>query len=75
MLAAGNTSFYKIENGIKKYYDASTKSYKPTPGGQSFIILDNLRNNTPVWKNSGATLHDIGDGVLNLEFHTKMSIN
>jgi 3-hydroxyacyl-CoA dehydrogenase len=73
MLAAGNTSFYKIENGIKKYYDASTKSYKPTPGGQSFIILDNLRNNTPVWKNSGATLHDIGDGVLNLEFHTKMN--
>lgn len=73
MLAAGNTSFYKIENGIKKYYDVSSKSYKPTPGGQSFIILDNLRNNTPVWKNSGATLHDIGDGVLNLEFHTKMN--
>lgn len=26
-----------------------------------------------VWKNSGTTLFDIGDGVLNLEFHTKMN--
>lgn len=73
MIQAGHTSFYKIENGIKKYYDVASQSYKAMPGGDSFIILDNLRNNTPVWKNSGTTLHDIGDGVLNLEFHTKMN--
>ncbi len=73
MLAAGNTAFYKIENGVKKYYDQQSKSYKAIPGAESFIILDNLRSNKPVWKNSGGILHDIGDGVLNLEFTSKMN--
>jgi 3-hydroxyacyl-CoA dehydrogenase len=73
MLAAGNTSFYKVENGTKKFYDLQSKSYKAIPGAESFIILDNLRANKPVWKNSGGTLHDIGDGVLNLEFTSKMN--
>ncbi len=72
-VAAGNTSFYKVENGVKKYYDQASKSYKTIPGAESFIILDNLRGNKPVWKNSGGTLHDIGDGVLNLEFTSKMN--
>ncbi len=40
---------------------------------EGFIILDNLRGNEPVWQNVGATLHDIGDGIVNLEFHTKMN--
>lgn len=73
MLAAGNTAFYKLENGVKKYYDQQSKSYKAIPGAESFIILDNLRSNKPVWKNSGGILHDIGDGVLNLEFTSKMN--
>lgn len=73
MLEKGFTSFYKIENGLRKFYDISTQSYKEIPGKSSFIILDNLRSNTPVWKNVGATLHDIGDGVVNLEFQTKMN--
>ncbi len=73
MVAAGNTSFYKVENGVKKYYDQQSKSYKAIPGADAFIILDNLRTNKPVWKNSGGTLHDIGDGVLNLEFTSKMN--
>lgn len=74
MLAAGNESFYKVENGIRKYYDILSKSYKVIPGTESFIILDNLRENKKVvWENSGATLFDLGDGIVNLEFHTKMN--
>lgn len=73
MVAAGNTSFYKVENGVKKFYDQASKSYKAIPGAEAFIILDNLRANQPVWKNSGGILHDIGDGVLNLEFTSKMN--
>ncbi len=73
MMAAGNTAFYKVENGVRKYYDQQSKSYKIIPGAESFIILDNLRGNKPVWKNSGGVLHDIGDGVLNLEFTSKMN--
>jgi 3-hydroxyacyl-CoA dehydrogenase len=73
MIASGNKTFYKTENGKRLYYDIPTKSYKVIPGTESFIILDALRSNTPVWKNAGATLHDIGDGIVNLEFHTKMN--
>ncbi len=73
MLQAGFKSFYTIENGTKKFFDIKSKSYKEIPGKSGFIILDNLRNQTPVWQNSGCTLHDIGDGILDLEFHTKMN--
>lgn len=73
MLAGGNTTFYKVENGVRKYYDVKTKGYVAIPGQGGFILLDNLRGNKPVWKNAGATLHDIGDGILNLEFHSKMN--
>ncbi len=73
MLAAGFDTFYKVEGGVRKYYDINTKGYVAIPGQGSYIILDNIRGNKPVWQNSGATLHDLGDGVLNLEFHTKMN--
>lgn len=73
MLAAGNKSFYKLENGSRKYYDVSAKSYKAIPGADAFIILDNIRSTKTVWKNAGTTITDIGDGILNLEFHTKMN--
>ena len=72
MLDAGFDSFYNVENGARKYYDIPTKSYKTIPGTESFIILENLSNNV-VWKNAGSTLYDLGDGILNLEFHTKMN--
>ena len=73
MLEKGFTSFYKVENGQRKFYDIPSASYKEIPGTKDFIILDNYRANKPVWKNVGATLHDIGDGIVNLEFHTKMN--
>jgi len=72
MLEAGNVSFYKVENGKKLYYDIQSKSYKVIPGQDGFIILSNLTNNI-VWKNAGANLYDIGDGILNLEFKSKMN--
>lgn len=71
MLAAGNTSFYKSENGVKKYYDVASKTYLPLPGASQFIILDNYRDKKPVYENPEVVLHDIGDGVLCLEFRSK----
>ncbi|MBP9187766.1 MAG: 3-hydroxyacyl-CoA dehydrogenase/enoyl-CoA hydratase family protein, partial [Bacteroidia bacterium] len=73
MLAAGCNSFYKTENGVRKYYDITSKTYKPLPNSGEFIVLDYIRKTNKVWSNSGATLLDIGDGVLNLEFQTKMN--
>jgi 3-hydroxyacyl-CoA dehydrogenase len=73
MVGAGFESFYTVENGVRKYYDLNTKSYQEIPGKDQFIILDNLRSTREVWKNSGATIFDLGDGILNLEFRTKMN--
>lgn len=73
-LAAGNTSFYKVENGKRYYYDIPTKSYKTIPGRESFIILSDIQSsNKPIWKNAGARIDDLGDGVLNVSWHTKMN--
>jgi 3-hydroxyacyl-CoA dehydrogenase len=71
MVAAGHTSFYKTENGIKKYYDVASKSYKAMPNASEFIILDNYRDKAPVYENPDVVVHDIGDGVLCLEFRSK----
>lgn len=73
MLDAGHTSFYKREKGQRLYYDVASKSYKVIPGTESLIFLDNFRDNNVVWKNTGTSLLDVGDGVLNVEFHTKMN--
>lgn len=73
MIAGGNTAFYKSENGVRKYYDIDSKSYKAVPGGDAFIVLDNYREKAPVFKNEEVVLHDIGDGVLCLEFVSKMN--
>lgn len=73
MLDSGFTTFYMVEDGVKKYYDIPSKGYKAVPGTEEFIILDNLRANKVVWKNSGASIIDLGDGILNVEFHSKMN--
>lgn len=73
MLAAGKNSFYKVEGGSRKYYDIPSKSYKTIPGTEEYLSLEIIRPTKTVWKNSGATVTDIGDGILNLEWNTKMN--
>lgn len=73
MSAKGIDCFYKNVNGKISFYDAQSASYLSIPGADSFIILDNIRESKKVWGNSGVTLTDIGDGILNCEFHTKMN--
>ena len=73
MLASGYTTFYRSQNGIRQYYDPRTKNYQNLPGGADFIVLDAYREQKPVYENSEVVLHDIGDGVLCLEFRSKMN--
>jgi len=73
MVESGAATFYKVEDGKRLYYDIPSKTYKVIPGTDAFILLDNIRVSKTVWKNSGTTITDIGDGILNLEFHTKMN--
>jgi 3-hydroxyacyl-CoA dehydrogenase len=72
MLASGNTSFYKTENGQRKYWDIPSKTYKAIPGKDTFILLEHLDEKV-VWKNSACKLYDIGDGVVALRWNTKMN--
>lgn len=73
MLDSGAESFYKVVDGVKNYYDIASKSYKPVPGAEDLIVLDHIRDSKTIWKNSGVTITDIGDGIINCEFHTKMN--
>ncbi|WP_127130781.1 3-hydroxyacyl-CoA dehydrogenase NAD-binding domain-containing protein [Pseudoflavitalea rhizosphaerae] len=72
MLASGASSFYKVENGRRLYYDIPTKSYKALPGGEAFLVMKNFENQT-VWKNSSCRTYHLGDNVLGLEWSTKMN--
>ena len=71
MLVDGHTSFYITEDRQRKYYNLTTKSYQVVPGTEDYIVLDAYREQTPVFKNSECTVHDIGDRVLCFEFTTK----
>ena len=73
MLSLGIKSFYKFSDNKKHFYDIQEKQYKPVPGSEDLIFLDAFKENDVVWSNKGVTLYDIKDGVLNLEFHTKMN--
>lgn len=73
MLEAGVTSFYKVEAGLKYFYDIPSRSYKEVPGQGETLSLEVLRDTSVVWKNNDTTIFDLGDGVLNIEFHTKMN--
>lgn len=74
MLDAGFESFYiKKEDGIY-YYDFETKNYVKLKENPKIIILPSLKDRKKIVKqNPGASLVDIGDGVVCLEFHTKMN--
>ncbi len=73
MVAAGHDSFYKTIENKRHYYSISAKNYRQVPGAEEFIILDTQRDKAPVNKTSETILHDIGDGVLCLEFTSKMN--
>ncbi len=71
MLAKGITSFYKVENGKRSYYDITSKGYKTKPGADTFIVMKNFDNQT-IWKNSACRTYHLGNDVLGLEWYTKM---
>ena len=73
MLASGSTSFYSVKNGATYCYDIPKKSQEKIPGQDAFIILDNIRKSNEVFKNSGVVIEDLGDGILNCEFQSKMN--
>lgn len=73
MIQNGVDRFYSVENDNSTYYDLNTYKFKIKPGYESFIILKNLHENKTIWENKDSIITDIGDGVINLEFRSKMN--
>jgi 3-hydroxyacyl-CoA dehydrogenase len=73
MIAAGHSSFYKVENGQRLFYDVASKSYKPVPRAEGLIVLSDLPDSSVVWKNSAATVRHLGDGILSVSWTSKMN--
>ncbi|HKL37154.1 MAG TPA: 3-hydroxyacyl-CoA dehydrogenase/enoyl-CoA hydratase family protein [Salegentibacter sp.] len=73
MLENDKDSFYTVKDGNTYYYDIQKKDYTKIPGQDSFIILDNIRESKEVFSNSGVVVEDLGDGILNVEFRSKMN--
>ncbi|MFH4967340.1 3-hydroxyacyl-CoA dehydrogenase/enoyl-CoA hydratase family protein [Gaetbulibacter sp. M240] len=73
MLDSGVSSFYTVKDGATYAYDIPTKKHEKVPGQDAFIILDNIRKSKEVFKNTGVVVEDLGDGILNCEFQSKMN--
>lgn len=73
MLENGVNSFYEVREGNTYYYSIPDKTHKKIPGQDAFIILDNIRKSKEVWSNKDVVVEDLGDGILNVEFRSKMN--
>lgn len=73
MIRNGFDSFYRLESGQRLCYDPGAGTWTPVPGQERSIHLEYLRHRSPVYKNDEVVLHDIGEGVLCLEFRSKMN--
>ncbi len=74
MLDKGVKSFYKLENGIRYYFDFASGEYKAVPVSKNMVSIAAAKgNNKTVFENGSAALVDIGDDVFCIEFHTKMN--
>ena len=73
MIENNINKFYVVKKGITNYYDIKTKNYIPKPGQESFIILKNIHENKKIWENTDSIITDLDDGIINLEFRSKMN--
>lgn len=71
--ASSEKSFYTVKDGNTYYYDIPKKAQVKVPGQDAFIILDNIRESRKVFENKGVSVQDLGDGILNVEFRSKMN--
>ena len=72
MLEGGDESFYKTEDGREVQFSPVSKQYEPVREDPMYVSLDGLREGgAELERNDSASLLDLGDGVLCLEFHSK----
>ena len=65
--------FYDLKQGVKYFYDIKTEQLTIIPGLENIISLKSLDKSSLVWGNKEASILDIGDGIINVSFHSKMN--
>jgi 3-hydroxyacyl-CoA dehydrogenase len=74
LLGSGKKTFYEQSEGRTRYFDFRFGDYRALEPRPGVIFLPSLKaGKREVKKNPGASLIDLGDGVLCLEFHSKMN--
>ena len=72
--ATGKTSFYLENDGTISRFDHASASFRPLLAFYGPAVFSSLKSQKKeIKKNAGASLIDLGDGVLCLEFHSKMN--
>jgi 3-hydroxyacyl-CoA dehydrogenase len=74
LLASGKKSFYESAKGTTSYFDQSSATMQPVVEPAGMIFLKSLKERSKtIQDNAGASLIDLGDGVICCEFHAKMN--
>ncbi len=70
---AGDKSLYRVDDGTLQFLTL-TGDYQDVPRAEGVMLLADIkRRSEPLAKNGSASLWDIGDGVVCLEFTSKMN--
>ncbi len=74
LLASGKKTFYAQADGTTSVFDVKSGQYGVLEDRPGIILLPSLKaRKREIKKNPGASLIDMGDGVVCLEFHSKMN--
>ena len=73
LVASGATTFLRRRPTACAHVGTWPQSHTVIPGQDGRIALSLLGEDKTVWANSGTTIQDLGDGILNIAFHTKMN--
>ena len=72
--SVGSASIYESADGCASYFDLGAAAMRPVPEPEGILVLKSLEQRSKtVERNAGASLIDLGDGVVCCEFHTKMN--
>ncbi len=74
LLATGKKSFYASGDGARSYFDFASGAFRDIKDKPGVLLLSSLKaRKKEIRKNAGASLIDLGEGVVCLEFHSKMN--
>ena len=72
LLAAGHESFYRLEDSSRVAFDPKSRSHSTIPELSGILILEDLKKSGKViHPGKTASVIDLGDDIICLEFHTK----